>query len=210
MIVSHQIWFHSVNIFHGPAINFNQDQHHRSPTGSSFYWQITTTNAKLIKLSCGFKSEELLIGRLWIWFWMNVLLVDPELIFALWNQISPVDDVSQCLWRTGCFRHSSLLPDTMGIWFSMWKRTRCPTLRNTWSRVRTWSQTGKKIKTGLCVCVFKVKCHNSYLSMGVNQQQVAHRGSLHATEDVLTGGRAALSDQEIPTTGEERLCLLSA
>lgn len=39
--------------------------------------------------------------------------------------------------------------------------------------------------------------------MWINQQQVAHGGSLHTAEYILTRGRAALSDQEIPTTGEE-------
>lgn len=49
-----------------------------------------------------------------------------------------------------------------------------------------------------------------YLSMWINQQHVTHGGSLHTTEDILTRGRAALSDQEIPTTGEEWLRLLSS
>lgn len=39
--------------------------------------------------------------------------------------------------RMGCLRNSSLLPDTIGSCFSTWKRTRWPTLRNTWSWVRT-------------------------------------------------------------------------
>lgn len=49
-----------------------------------------------------------------------------------------------------------------------------------------------------------------YLSMRINQQQVAHAASLHTTEYILSRGRAALSDQEIPTTGEEWLRLLSS
>lgn len=48
-----------------------------------------------------------------------------------------------------------------------------------------------------------------YLSVWIDQQQVAHGGSLHTTEDILTRGGAALPDQEIPAAGEERLCLLS-
>lgn len=44
-----------------------------------------------------------------------------------------------CDCRIGCFRHSLLLPEKMGICFSMWNRTRWPTLWNTWSRVRTWT-----------------------------------------------------------------------
>lgn len=49
-----------------------------------------------------------------------------------------------------------------------------------------------------------------YLSMCIKQQQVAHGASLHATEYILTRDGAALSDQEIPTTGEEWLRLLSS
>lgn len=49
-----------------------------------------------------------------------------------------------------------------------------------------------------------------YLSMRINQQQVTHNVSLHPTEDVLTRGRAALSDQEIPAAGEEGLRLLTS
>lgn len=49
-----------------------------------------------------------------------------------------------------------------------------------------------------------------YLSVRINQQQVTHNVSLHPTEDVLTRGRAALSDQEIPTAGEEGLRLLTS
>lgn len=126
-------------------------------------------------------------------------------------------NVHQGLCRTGCFRRSSLIPETMGIWFSMWKRTRWPTLRNTWSRVRTCSHRkhrprGLKYWNQLPFSsprAFKPQTPHPYLSVGIDQQQVPHGGSLHPTEDVLTGGRAALSDQEIPTAGEKWLGLLS-
>lgn len=52
--------------------------------------------------------------------------------------------------------------------------------------------------------------HQLYLSMRINQQQVTHNVSLHPTEDVLTRGWAALSDQEIPAAGEEGLRLLTS
>lgn len=48
-----------------------------------------------------------------------------------------------------------------------------------------------------------------YLPVWIHQQQMSHSGSLHPTKDVLTRGRAAFSDQEIPAAGEERLCLFS-
>ena len=60
-----------------------------------------------------------------------------------------------------------------------------------------------------CMCT----CNTTpqlYLSMWINQQHVTHGGSLHTTEDILTRSRAALSDQEIPATGEEWLRLLSS
>lgn len=49
-----------------------------------------------------------------------------------------------------------------------------------------------------------------YLSMCVYQQQVACSAALHPAEDVLTRGRAALSDQEVTAAGEQGLCLLSS
>lgn len=46
--------------------------------------------------------------------------------------------------------------------------------------------------------------------MCVDQQQVAHSAPLHPAEDVLTGGRAALSHQEVAAAGEQGLRLLSS
>lgn len=51
---------------------------------------------------------------------------------------------------------------------------------------------------------------NTYLPVRINQQYVSHTPSLHTAENVLTRGRAALSDQEIPAAGEKGLCLFSA
>lgn len=49
-----------------------------------------------------------------------------------------------------------------------------------------------------------------YLSMCVDQQQVAHSAPLHPAEDVLTGSRAALPHQEVTAAGEQRFCLRSS
>lgn len=46
--------------------------------------------------------------------------------------------------------------------------------------------------------------------MCVDQQQVACCAPLHPAEDVLTGGWAALSHQEVTAAGEQGLCLLSS
>lgn len=59
------------------------------------------------------------------------------------------------------------------------------------------------------VCSYESQAQQLYLSVCINQQQVAHCASFHATEYIVTRGWAALSDQEISTTGEEGLCLLS-
>lgn len=48
-----------------------------------------------------------------------------------------------------------------------------------------------------------------YLPVWIDEQQVAHGGSLHTTEDKLTRRWSALSHQEITATGEKGLCLLS-
>lgn len=90
--------------------------------------------------------------------------------------------VCECLWvcRIGCFRHSSLVPETMGIWFSMWNRTRWPTLRNTWSRVRTWSKKKKEQKIGLKVAfalLFTYCLNSSSRTLPVHVDQPAAGGA---------------------------------
>lgn len=52
--------------------------------------------------------------------------------------------------------------------------------------------------------------HMLHLSMCVDQQQVACCAPLHPAEDVLTGGWAALSHQEVTAAGQQGLCLLSS
>lgn len=52
--------------------------------------------------------------------------------------------------------------------------------------------------------------HRLHLSACVDQQQVAHCAPLHPAEDVLPGGRAALSHQEVTAAGEQGLRLLAS
>jgi len=75
-------------------------------------------------------------------------------------------------------------------------RTHARTHTHTHAHARTHTHTHAHTRT--------------HLSVGVDQQEVLHCVSLHAAEDVLARGGAALPDQEVPTAGQQRLRLLPA